>query len=124
MNFLSSEQQTPMRLTLFDSNLDKLKLSVLRAPTLSVFGGEESSNETSRSESVAYLARKYFEWVGTFNRSEPDDDSPSGDGVRRCTFTLHKQGSDILTDVVWKWSEIPGQTHSHDEKPTTAFAWS
>ncbi|KAJ8595363.1 hypothetical protein M405DRAFT_857439 [Rhizopogon salebrosus TDB-379] len=124
-NFLSQEQQTPMRLTLFDSQVDKLKLPVLRAPTLSVFGGEESSNETSRPESVAFQVHKYFEWVGTFNRSDPDDDSPSeGDGVRRCALTLHKQGSDILTDIVWEWSEIPGQTHSRDEKPTTAFAWS
>jgi hypothetical protein len=57
-----------MRLTLFDSQLDKLKLPVLRAPTLSVFGGEESSNETSRAESVAFQVHKYFEWVGTFNR--------------------------------------------------------
>jgi len=57
-----------MRLTLFDSQLDKLKLPVLRAPTLSTSEGECSNNETSRPESVAFLARKYFEWVGTFNR--------------------------------------------------------
>ncbi|OJA12564.1 hypothetical protein AZE42_13495, partial [Rhizopogon vesiculosus] len=60
-NFISSQSQCvysidessvylmpvrmPMRLTLFDSQLDRLKLPVLRAPILSVFDGEESSNE-------------------------------------------------------------------------------
>lgn len=57
-----------MRLSLFDSQLDKLKLPVLRAPTLRAFDEEETNNETSRPESVTFLARKYFEWVGIFNR--------------------------------------------------------
>jgi len=122
-NFISSQSQMPMRLTLFDSQLDRLKLPVLRAPILSVFDGEKSNNENSRPESVAFLAHKYFEWVGTFNRSDPDNNYPS-DGVRRCTLTLHKQGSDIGTEILWKWSEIPGQTHSRDEKPATTFTWS
>ncbi|KAG0705466.1 hypothetical protein DFH29DRAFT_906622 [Suillus ampliporus] len=122
-NFLSPEPQTPMRLTLFDSQLDKLKLPVLRAPTFSMFNGEESSDETSRPESVAFLAHRYFEWAGTFDKSDPD--SPSdGSGARRCTLTLHKQGSDPRTDIMWQWSEVPERTHGHYEEPVITFAWS
>ncbi|KAG1755903.1 hypothetical protein EDB19DRAFT_1663604 [Suillus lakei] len=124
VNFLSPEPQTPMRFVLFDSQLDKLKLPVLRTPTLPVFDGEESGDETPRPESAALVARKYFEWVGTFDRSDLETDSPSdGSGVRRCTFTLHKQGSDIESDIMWRWSEVPERTHSY-EKLATTFAWS
>ncbi|KAG1892675.1 hypothetical protein F4604DRAFT_1700963 [Suillus subluteus] len=123
-SFLSPESQTPMRFALFDSQLDKLKLPVLRTPTVPVFDGEDNGDETPRPESVAFVAHKYFEWVGTFERSDPETDSPSdGSGVRRCTFTLHKQGSDIKSDIVWRWSEVPKQTHSRCEKHAIIFAW-
>ncbi|KAG2146627.1 hypothetical protein DEU56DRAFT_785527 [Suillus clintonianus] len=124
-NFLSIEPQTPMRFALFDSQLDNLKLPVLRAPIIPVFDGEENGDETSRSESVDLLAHKYFEWVGTFNKSNPETDFPSdGSGVRRCTLTLHKQGSDIRTDIMWRWSEVLERTHSRYDEPTTTFFWS
>lgn len=57
-----------MRFTLFDSQLDKLKLPVLRTPSVPVFDGEENGDETPRPESVAFVAHKYFEWVGMFDR--------------------------------------------------------
>lgn len=123
-NFLSPESQAPMRFTLFDSQLEKLKLPVLRTPTVPVFYGEENGDETPRAESVAFVAHKYFEWVGTFDRSGLETDSPSdGSGIRRCTFTLHKQGSDIKSDIIWRWSEVPKQMHSRCEKPAITFAW-
>jgi hypothetical protein len=53
-----------------------------------------------------------------------ETDSPSdGSGIRRCTFTLHKQGSDIKSDIIWRWSEVPKQMHSRCEKPAITFAW-
>lgn len=113
-----------MRFTLFDSQLEKLKLPVLRTPTVPVFYGEENGDETPRAESVAFVAHKYFEWVGTFDRSSLETDSASdGSGIRRCTFTLHKQGSDIKSDIIWRWSEVPKQMHSRCEKPAITFAW-
>jgi hypothetical protein len=130
-----------MRLVLFDSQLDKLKLPVLRTLTVPVFDGEENGDETPRSESVAFVARKYFEWVGTFVRciahlfsfgspcwyipsADPETDSPpDGSGARRCTLTLHKQGSGFESDIVWRWSEVPKQTHSRCEKLVITFAW-
>lgn len=123
-SFLSSESQTPMRFVLFDSQLDKLKLPVLRTPTVPVFGGEENDDETPRPESVAFVAHRYFEWVGTFDRSDPETDFLSdGSGIRRCALTLHKQGSDIKSDIVWRWSEVPEQTHSRCERLAITFAW-
>ncbi|KAG2058878.1 hypothetical protein BDR06DRAFT_875496 [Suillus hirtellus] len=110
---------TPMRFALFDSQLDKLKLPVLRTPTVPVFDGEESGDETPRPESVAFVAQKYFEWVGTFDRYTNSD----GSEVRRCTLTLHKQGSDIQSDIVWRWSEVPERAHSHCEGLAIAFSW-
>ncbi|KAG2152024.1 hypothetical protein BD769DRAFT_1623684 [Suillus cothurnatus] len=121
---INENKPTPMRLVLFDSQLDKLKLPVLRTLTVPVFDGEENGDETPRSESVAFVARKYFEWVGTFVRSDPETDSPpDGSGARRCTLTLHKQGSDFESDIVWRWSEVPKQTHSRCEKLVITFAW-
>ncbi|KAG2158863.1 uncharacterized protein EDB93DRAFT_1116767 [Suillus bovinus] len=108
--FLSPGSQTPMRFALFDSQLDKLKLPVLRTPAVPVFDGEESGDETPRPEPIAFVTHKYFEWVATFNRSETDSSS-DGSGVRRCTLTLHKQGSDIKSDIMWRWAEVPERTH-------------
>lgn len=121
-SFLSPESQTPMRFALFDSQLDKLKLPVLRTPTVPVFDGEESGDETPRPESVAFVAHKYFEWVGTFDRSDTNSLS-DGSEVRRCTLTLHKQGSDIRSDIVWRWSEVPERAHSRCEGLAIAFSW-
>lgn len=121
-SFLSPESQTPMRFALFDSQLDKLKLPVLRTPTVPVFDGEESGDETPRPESVAFVAHKYFEWVGTFDRSDTNSLS-DGSEVRRCTLTLHKQGSDIKSDIMWRWSEVPERAHSRCEGLTIAFSW-
>lgn len=121
-SFLSPESQTPMRFALFDSQLDKLKLPVLRTPTVPAFDGEESGDETPRPESVAFVAHKYFEWVGTFDRSDTNSLS-DGSEVRRCTLTLHKQGSDIKSDIVWRWSEVPERAHSRCEGLAIAFSW-
>jgi hypothetical protein len=52
---------------LFDSQLDRLKLPVLRSPRISN-ASEEDAEQSPRLESVAGLVQKYFEWVAVFDK--------------------------------------------------------
>ncbi|KAH7930252.1 hypothetical protein BV22DRAFT_1101856 [Leucogyrophana mollusca] len=114
----------PASFVLFDSQLDRLKLPVLRPPPRSAFDDPEERSEAPRPESVTALAQKYFEWVGNFEI--PEGDSPSSPGVasRVLKLRLHKQdshGDD--QDIVWGYSELLQSGKSLSQKPSKTFVW-
>jgi hypothetical protein len=56
-----------MSFVLFDSQLDRLKLPVLRSPSRTFHDQDDGQAQFSRLEGVAGLVQKYFEWVGVFD---------------------------------------------------------
>lgn len=65
--WLKWHSQDDIRLALFDSNLDQLKLPVVRAPTAPFLGDHVDlpSGQSPKLEPLSGLVQKYFEWVGT-----------------------------------------------------------
>jgi hypothetical protein len=61
-----------VRVALFDSGLQHLKLPLVRSPQPSV-PREEVSEEDPPDEYVAVAAQRYFHWFGTVKEREPFD---------------------------------------------------
>ncbi|KAH7887899.1 hypothetical protein F5I97DRAFT_1804599 [Phlebopus sp. FC_14] len=110
----------PASFVVFDSQIDRLKLPVLRTPK-GVTEEPDGSNDTPGMESALFFARKYFDIVGTF-QSRRDSPSPST-GARRCVFNLHKTGAECDSDTHWRWSEIPSMRSQYCDKNPTRFVW-
>ncbi|KAJ7241954.1 hypothetical protein B0H12DRAFT_1133167 [Mycena haematopus] len=105
-----SEPSTPsseIALVLFDSQLDQLKLPVLKHPTA---GG---NRKTSKPENAAFFVQKYFYMTAVFEEDDEfflnssQEDEHEMDGLRRnCMQIFHRgQNSPFETQ---RWVERPG----------------
>lgn len=61
---------SPTSLVVFDTQLDHLKLPILRTPPRSAFDERDEAEDAPRPESVLFFAEKYFELSGTLCQSD------------------------------------------------------
>ncbi|KAF5369903.1 hypothetical protein D9758_001234 [Tetrapyrgos nigripes] len=101
----TSQVESPTMVALFDSQIDRLKLPVLKFPT-APYDRLRAQEKSMRTEEVASFLNKYFEWLASAEcedmqtQSDPQEESSSK--RMRLRFTRH--GSQNVS-VTWSWIE-------------------
>lgn len=105
LSFLSKStgvQSSGVAFALFDSQLDQLRLPILKQPISD--HSYDPGQPRRRTDYVATFVQRYFEWVAAFSQDE--DDSP--DSTRR-KHMMKLYRPDCSPDAVrsWTWWEAP-----------------
>ncbi|KAF8164932.1 hypothetical protein B0H34DRAFT_687147 [Crassisporium funariophilum] len=119
----------PLKFALFDSQLHRFELPVIRQvslPSTGVEGEGEKSALQPRGEPVLPLVEKYFEWVGVFEDdsayvpSSQGDDGMNEQGIRR-QLQFYRVGQDHDMPPL-QWREVA--CHSlFSDKQEIHFRW-
>ncbi|KAK0467942.1 uncharacterized protein EV420DRAFT_1635211 [Desarmillaria tabescens] len=97
--FLSSETPGGTSVVLFDSQLHRLKLPVVKQD----YHYDNEGRNRARSEAVGPLMQKYFQTVGTFGQDDDNSEFPVSALTRR-RLSLYKAGQDDPINS-WSWNE-------------------
>ncbi|KAJ7774108.1 hypothetical protein B0H14DRAFT_2474877 [Mycena olivaceomarginata] len=121
---LSSPRSEPstsspdIALVLFDSQLDHLKLPVLKSPTIGA-----SSRKPTKPENVAFFVQKYFDMVAVFEEDDEfflnssQEDEAEMDAQRRNRVQIFRRGQNLPFETR-RWIERPG-----GDSGGTVFIW-
>ncbi|KAK0490624.1 hypothetical protein IW261DRAFT_1433219 [Armillaria novae-zelandiae] len=98
-SFLSSEFSGGTSVVLFDSQLHRLKLPVMKQD----YHYDNESQNRARSEAVGPLMQKYFQTIGTFEQVNDNSELPESDPIRkRLCLCKAGQGDPVNS---WSWNE-------------------
>ncbi|KAK0498391.1 hypothetical protein EDD18DRAFT_1461424 [Armillaria luteobubalina] len=98
-SFLSSGSLGGTSVVLFDSQLHRLKLPVMKQD----YHYDNESQNRARSEAVGPLMQKYFQTIGTFEQVNDNSELPESDPTRK-RLSLYKAGQDDPVNS-WSWNE-------------------
>ncbi|KAF7352515.1 hypothetical protein MVEN_01216400 [Mycena venus] len=102
-----SSGQSDIALVLFDSQLDDLKLPVLKHPTAG------PNRKPSKLENVAFFVQKYFDMVAVFEEDDEfflnssQEDEREMDAERRNRMQIFRRGQSVPFETL-RWVERPG----------------
>ncbi|PBL02120.1 hypothetical protein ARMGADRAFT_1005556 [Armillaria gallica] len=97
--FLSSESLGGTSVVLFDSQLHRLKLPVVKQD----YHYDNESQNRAQSEAVGPLMQKYFQTIGTFQQDNGNSEPSKSDPTRK-RLNLYKAGQDDPVNF-WSWNE-------------------
>jgi len=109
---------------LFDSQLERLKLPVIRPPAGIFHDQEEDTGQFPRLESVAGLVQKYFEWVGVSDKQDSANEQEDGiEHKRKNRLRLYQTAHlDENHSMVWHWIEHDGPERGTSDKRGIVFS--
>jgi len=114
---LSSPGSSDIALVLFDSQLDHLKLPVLKNPT------NGANRKPSKPENVAFFVQKYFDMIAVFEEDDEffvnssQEDETEMDAQQRNRMHIFRRGQNVPFETQ-RWVERPGGSNGG-----TVFIW-
>ncbi|RDB23138.1 hypothetical protein Hypma_009559 [Hypsizygus marmoreus] len=100
----------------FDSQLDQLKLPMVKRP-VSNYRDIEEAWPGPRLEHVSLYAQNYFEWIVA-----ADKDSTLG-SMRKRSMVLERNHQTTGPVQVWEWCEACDPVQNANMRPTTQMIW-
>ncbi|KAJ7591218.1 hypothetical protein C8J56DRAFT_935038 [Mycena floridula] len=95
-----NSNQSKTSLALFDSNLENLKLPLLKQLPFRQYG---SGQTPTRTDAVSPIVERFFEWTGVFEQESSDDTAENSLAVEKSLHFFCSGVPVVIHD--WRWSE-------------------
>ncbi|EMD40662.1 hypothetical protein CERSUDRAFT_111242 [Gelatoporia subvermispora B] len=106
----AAQSSTPILLAVFDTALLDLRLPIIRIPNHEMNPLEAANTASERTESVLFLAEKYFDWSGraeeekNLSSSLPEASSSIIPRLQR-QLSMRRPRYRDHAEITWKWAE-------------------